>query len=248
MNAIKESPRGESRKTAIIVGVLYIIGTVSGVLSRVFAGPILNAPDYLLRISANQNQVITGALLVLTMGLSLALVPVMMFPILKKRHEALAAGYVVFRGALETACYIGMTVGWLSLVVLGREYVQAGAAQASYYRTLGALLTGGTDSVASVLEIVFPLGALMFYTMLYQTRLIPRWISGWGLAAAALWLAMGLLGMFHLIAPFSTVEIVFSLPIALQEMVMAVWMIVKGFGGSPAADKVGSVRVAMSQA
>ena len=248
MNAIKGNTRGTSRETAIIVGVLYIIGTVAGVLSLVVAGPFLDGPDYLLKVAANENRIIIGALLVLTMGLSLALVPVMMFPILKKHHEALAVGYVVFRGALETVCYMAMAITWLVLVVLGQEYMKAGAADVSYYQTLGTLVLRGHDAIASILEIVFPLGALMFYSVLYRSRLIPQWISGWGLAAALVWLAQGFLVMFQLIAPMSTVQVVASLPMALQEMVMAVWLIVKGFHSSPIIDQVGPVRAVMSQA
>jgi len=248
MNTIKGSPRGSSRKTAIIVGVLYIIGTVSGVLSLVFAGSILNGPDYLIKVSANENQIITGALFVLVMGLALALVPVVMFPILKKYHEGLAAGYVVFRGALETFSYIVMAISWLLLITLSQEYIKAGAPDVSYYQTLGALVLRGHDSIRSILEIVFPLGALMFYTVLYQSKLIPRWISGWGLAAALLWLAVGLLGLFHLIAPTSTIQVILSLPIALQEMVMAIWLIARGFNLSPIIDNVESFQVAVSQA
>ena len=248
MNTIKGSTHGASRKTAIIVGVLYIIGTVTGVLSLVFAGPILDDPDYLIKVSANENQIITGALFVLMMGLALALVPVMMFPILKKYHEGLAVGYVVFRGALETVSYIAMTISWLVIITLSQEYVKAGAPDASYFQALGALILKGHDSIRSILEIVFPLGALMFYSVLYQSKLIPRWISGWGLAAALLWLAVGLLGVFHIIVPMSTIQVVLSLPIGLQEMVMAVWLIVKGFNSSPIIDNVRSVQVAISQA
>ena len=91
-----------NRKSAIIVGVLYIIGTVAGVLSVVFTQSTLNDADYLVKLSANGNQLITGALFVLIMGLALALIPVVMFPILKRYNEVLALGYVVFRGALET--------------------------------------------------------------------------------------------------------------------------------------------------
>jgi Domain of unknown function (DUF4386) len=250
MNTMQGSPRAHraSRKTAIIVGVLYIIGTVAGVLSLVFAGSILDDPDYLMKVSANENQIITGALFVLTMGLALALVPVMMFPILKKHHEGLAAGYVVFRGALETFSYIAMAISWLLLITLSQEYRKAGALDVSYYQTLGALVLRGHDSIRSILEIVFPLGALMFYTVLYKSKLLPRWISGWGLAAALLWLAVGLLGLFHLIIPMSTIQVVLSLPIGLQEMVMAIWLIVKGFNLSPIIDNVEPVQVAMSQA
>ncbi len=85
------------RKTAIIVGVLFIIGTVAGVLS-VLTRPFLDDTDYLIKVSENENQMIIGTLLVLIMGIALAMVPVFMFPIFKKHNEALALGYVVFRG------------------------------------------------------------------------------------------------------------------------------------------------------
>lgn len=70
-------------------------------LSAVVTGPVLDGSDYLVEVTANGNQMIIGALLVLTMGLALAIVPVMMFPVFRKHNEALALGYVVFRGGLE---------------------------------------------------------------------------------------------------------------------------------------------------
>ena len=124
-NIIKEKEMDTNRKTAIIVGVLFIIGTVAGILSVVFAGSILNAPDFLIKISANENKIIIGALLVLVMGFVLAMVPVIMFPIFKKHNEALAIGYVVFRGALETITYITAAISWLLLLSLSQEYVKA---------------------------------------------------------------------------------------------------------------------------
>jgi uncharacterized protein DUF4386 len=248
MNTLKESSQGARRKTAIVVGVLYIIGTIAGVLSLVFAGPVLEDPEYLTKVSANENQIIIGALFLLTMGIALAMIPAVMFSLLKKHHEGLAVGYVVFRGALETVSYIAMAISWLLLLTISQEYVRAEASDAPYFQTLGALVLGGHDSIQSVLEIVFPLGALMFYTALYRSRLIPRWLSGWGLAAAIIWLVVGLLGMFHLITPMSTTQMLLSLPIGLQEMVMAVWLMVKGFNVSPTIGKIAPVQVAMSQA
>lgn len=91
-----------SRRTAIIVGVLFIVGTVAGVLSVLVTNPILEDPEYLGNVAANGNQLVVGALLVLTMGLALAMVPVVLFPVARKHNEVLALGYVVFRGALET--------------------------------------------------------------------------------------------------------------------------------------------------
>jgi len=223
------------RKTAIIVGVLYIIGTVAGVLSVVVTGPILGDSDYLDKVAANANQLTIGALLVLLMALALAMVPVMLFPIFRKINEVLAVGYVLFRGALETVTYIVMLISWLLLVALGQEYITGGAPDAAYFQTMGALLRDGHDAIGTILIIVFSLGALMLYYLLYQSKLIPRWISGWGFFAILLHLATGFLIMFHLMVPFSTINLVVNLPIGLQEMVMAVWLIVKGFNPSAVA-------------
>ena len=126
-----------NKKTARIVGVLFIIGTVAGILSIAFTEPILDDPDYLIKVSTNENQIIIGALLVLIMGLALAMVPVMMFPIFKKHNEALALGYVIFRGGLETVTYIANVISLLLLITLSQEYVKAGAPDASYFQTLG---------------------------------------------------------------------------------------------------------------
>jgi hypothetical protein len=219
----------DDRKTAIIVGVLYIVGTVAGVLSVVFSTSILDGPGFLIKISANENQFMMAALFVLTMGLALALVPVMLFPIFKKYNEAMALGYVVFRGALETVTYIAMVITWLFLLILSQEYVKAGAPDASYFQTLGTLLLKGNDLISTVLIIVFSLGALMLYYLFYRSKLIPRWISVWGFIAILLHLVTGFLILFHLMSPFSNINTMMNLPIFLQEMVMAVWLIVKGF-------------------
>jgi hypothetical protein len=240
MNTIKGNAGAASRKTAIIVGVLYIIGTVAGVLSLLFAGPILEDPDYLINVSANENQIIIGALFVLTMGFSLAMMSVMLFPILKKHNEALALGTVVFRGALEAVIYMAVAISWLLLLTASQEYGKAGVPDAFHVRMLGTLLLKASDQIGSILDIVFSLGALMIYYLFYQSKLIPRWLSVWGLMGAILYLTSGLFAMFSV--DFSILEA----PLALQEMVMAVWLIVKGFNLSPILDNVPSVQVAIS--
>jgi hypothetical protein len=246
MNTTKGSPLGTNRKTAIIVGVLYIIGTVAGILSLVFTGPILESPDYLAQVSANPNQIVIGALFVLTMGLAVAMVPVMMFPILKRYNEALAVGYVLFRGALEGVTYLAFVIGWLALPLISQEYIKASAVDASYFQSLGDLVLQAHDQIGHVLTIVFILGALMFYYVLYQSKLVPRWLSGWGLLAAIPYFVSGVSGLFALLSPMSTTQMVLVLPLAVQEMVFAVWLIVKGFNS--ASVNFGSVEVAISQA
>ncbi len=228
------------RKTAIIVGVLYIIGTVTGVLSLLLTKPLLDDPASLLTVAAQGNHIRLGALLVFIMGLALAMVPVMMFPILKKHNEVFALGYVVFRGGLETFTYIAGGIFLLLLVPFSQVAVQAGAADAATVQALGTVLRKAVEISTTTTEIVFPLGALMFYAVLYQANLIPRWISGWGLIGVILYEAAGLLHMFALIGQTSTILLVLVLPIGVQEMVMAVWLIVKGF--NPSAIASGSAK------
>jgi hypothetical protein len=224
-----EGSVASNRRAATTVGLLYIIGTVTGILSLIAYGPVLTDPDYLTKVAAKADQIRIGAIFVLCMGFSLAMVPVILFPILRKHNETLALGYVVFRGGLETVTYIALAISWLCLILVSQDYVAAGVPGPSYFQALGGLLLKGHDSINTVLIVVFSLGALMLYSVLYQSRLVPRWISGWGLIAILLHLCTGFLTLFGVVGTFATITVVMDLPIALQEMVMAVWLIVKGF-------------------
>jgi hypothetical protein len=223
-----------NRKTAITVGVLFIVATVLNVLGKNIYQPILDAPDYLINISANENQVIIGGLLVLFSAFASASIAIWLYPILKKHHEALALGSVGFR-VMEGMLYIVGVVGLLSLLTLSQEYVKAGASNASLYQVSGTVLLAIKTWAGQLGVIAFTLGAMMYYYVFYQSKLIPRWLSVWGFIGASLSLAAALLTNFGLLVPFSTVFILLQLPIGLQEMVLAVWLIVKGFNPSAVA-------------
>ena len=102
------------------------------------------------------------------------------------------------------------------------------ARDASYFQTSGALIHA-LNHWTSVLEnFPYGLGVLIFNFLLYQSELIPQWISVWGLIGALLLLVMGLLRMFS----DSDSVIFLAIPIILNELVLAVWLIVKGFNSS----------------
>ena len=207
------------RKAAVWIGVLYIIGTVALVLSVVVTDAVLTGPAFLAQIAAQPNQLAIGALLVLLAGFALAMVPVVFWPIGKRYNETLAIGYVVFRGALETVMYIAAAFGWLLLIPLSTQ--PDAAPLAGFVRTALPVIWD------QAVPIPFVLGALMFYVLLYQSRLVPRWLSTWGLVGATLYFVPPLGSMFGLSLG------VLMAPLAVQEMVMAVWLIAKGFN-SPA--------------
>ena len=225
-----------NRKTAIIVGVLFITATAAFMLGSALIEPILNAPDYLTTISANENQVVIGALFVLINCAAAVGIAVMMFPILKQHNESIALGYVGAR-IIEATILVVSVIIPLSLITLSQGFVKAGAPDASYFQSLGTLLLAIRDWTHVLgIMIVFSLGALMFYYLLYESKLIPRFISVWGLIGGTLSLAAGLLGMFGL-SPSSTITTFLALPIWVNEMVLAVWLIVKGFNPSAIASE-----------
>ena len=159
-----------------------------------------------------------------------------LFPIFKKHNEALALGYVGGR-IIEGVILIFSLIGALLLLTLSREYV-AGAPDASSFQTLGTLLLAVRDwTLLLGPNIVFSLNALVVSYLLYQLGLVPRWLSVWGLIGAPLVLAAGLLHMFGLVDPFSPIKGLLVFPIALFEMVLAVWLIVKGFNSSAIASE-----------
>ena len=223
-----------SRKTAIIVGVLYIVATVAGVLSVVSLGSLLDGPDVLINVAANENQVIMVALLELVMAITVAGIAFMIYPILKKNSEVkegLARWYVGTR-ITEGGIFLVAILSLLSILALSREFVSSGAPDATYFYTITNVLLVVSDYAWMLGYTVFCLGALMLYYLLYQSKLIPRWLSVWGLIGAPLMLAAGLLPLLINEDPNSMLSMALNFPIALQEMVFAVWLIVKGFNTS----------------
>jgi len=220
------------RKTAVIVGILFIIGTVSGVLAGVFQAPIQAGSTYPLNVSAFETQWIIGALLTLLMGLSLAMVPVMLYPIFKKHNEVLAFGSVLFRGVLEQVGETLLAISFFLLLTVSEIYGKTGVADASIFQTLGSMLIASGDWIQMIGGIVFSVGTLMIFALFYQTRLIPRWLSGWGLIGAVLYFIAEIVCMLSPLHTSPDIGVGIGLlliPTAIQEMVFAVWMIVKGF-------------------
>ena len=217
------------RKTAILVGAFFLTAMVTYLLGASIIESVLGAPDFLANVSANETQVVLGALLELINCLAVVGIAVTIYPIFSRHNEALAMGYVAFR-VIEATLLVIAALSPLTLIALSQEYLTAGSAAAAYYQPLGAVLVAARTHLAGLLlTVFFSLGALMFYYFLYRSKLVPRWLSAWGLIAALLVLAWNLLETFG----FSiNAGIVFGLPIILNEITLGIWLIVKGFNPS----------------
>lgn len=234
------------RKTAVIVGVLFIAATTASLLGNALTGSILAAPDYLAGVAANGNQVIIGALLTFLAAAGSAGIALALYPVLKKQNAGLAIGAVGFR-LIEGVFYIVDALCLAALVVVSQHAMSASGQNISTLQTIGELLLAIGDLGGFVFAVfAFILGGMMYYVIFYQTKLVPHWLSIWGMIALVLLLAAVLLTLFDG-EPYSVSGdlIYLALPIALQEMVLAVWLIVKGFNSSVAAS--GSAKTAPTE-
>ena len=154
-----------SRKTAIIVGVLFIIATSFLFIGGSFYNPILSSPDYLDSAYPNRIIVTIGILIEFICVIAMPLIAVFLFPILKKHNEALALGYVGFR-FLEAVLYIGMEINKLSLINVSQDYLDNAGKDVSYLQNIGSSIQSVNDWAFSIYVIVFTLGALILYFLL----------------------------------------------------------------------------------
>ena len=217
------------RMTAALVGILFIIGTVSGILSGVITAPIRTDAAYPLNVGAGETQWIAGTLFVLLMGLALAMVPVLLYPIFRKHNETLAFGSVLFRGVFEAICQILLALSMFLLLNVSELHGQAGS------NLQASMLVASGEWLQMIGGIVFSVGTLMIFILFFQTRLIPRWLSVWGVLGSVLYFTAKIVSMF---GPLHIAPLIESgigqlmIPTAIQEMVFAIWMIVKGFNPS----------------
>jgi hypothetical protein len=225
----------ETRQTALVTGVLFLVATAAALVAAVLA-PVLTGTEFLGKLPADADQVTAGALAYLVAAFSSAGIAVSLYPVLKKWNAGLALGSVVLR-TLEAAMYVAAVVSLLSLVTVGRQYAAAGVADRGSLQVVGNVLVGLRDHATLAAVFAFSLGAFSYYYVFFQSRLIPRWLSGWGIAATILMLAACLSSSFT-DRPVTGYALL-ALPIAVQEMVLAVWLIARGFGpeAAPAANR-----------
>jgi hypothetical protein len=172
------------------------------------------------------------------MAVTVAGAAFMMYPILmqdadSKVKEGLSLWYVGSR-ITEGAIFVVAVLGLLSLLALSKELASEGGSGASGLQAAGTVMWNAYTWASILAQTVFCVGAVMLYYLLYVSRRVPRWLSIWGLIAAPLMLIAGL--SFAVTGdPNSAFSSVLYAPLGLQEMVLAAWLIARGF--NPPADR-----------
>ncbi|MEV0618356.1 DUF4386 domain-containing protein [Nonomuraea sp. NPDC050404] len=194
--------------------MLIIVGMIAGLLSVV---PVLEDPRHLDLIAAHEGQILTGAAAQFVMIPAYLGFALCLYPALRRANEALSLGFVGFRLIAATFHFVGVILLPLFLVP-GQE------------PAVGELLRTARDLVNHVaLIIALSLGDLLLFAVLYRSRYIPRWLSVWGLLGAAFAMSASFLVLFGLTEVVTPLYLGMNVPPALHGLVLAVWLLVKGF-------------------
>ena len=176
-------------------------------------------------VADDSSRILVASFLILLMGISLVGMTAFLYPIFKKDNEELAMGMLLFRGAMEGVYYFITTISFLVLLAVGNEYVSTGS-DSTALQSLGNVIYKFQDQLGPLGAILFLIGATCLYTSFYRTKLIPRWLSVWGLIAVVPYMAYAIL---HLFGMDNGIGFYLQMLLAPQEMIMALWLIVKGF-------------------
>jgi len=228
------------RINAVMAGVLLILGVVFAILGTVINSELLNtllpsqpiaSVDFLSLLPSNSSQLTGCALFIILMGTSLAGMTVFLYPVVQKDSEELAMGMVLFKGALGGLWCLVTALVLFAQAALGKDFIVTGADLAAL-QSMGNIVYQLQFRLGEVGPIFFLIGAVCLLVSFYRTRLVPRWLSVWGL-----------IGVVSFMAHTNTsVDFYLKMVLVIQEFVMAVWLIAKGFNPSafaaPSAGKV----------
>lgn len=215
-----------NRKNTIIAGSLYLVGFIAGILSIASA---VDSPEYLIKTAANANQTLFAALFQFVMIIAYLGIALTLYPIVKKFNERLALGFLCFRIIGTVFILIGVIL-LLLILTISQEYILSGSSNFPMFQLIGKLLQTSRDYVNHIAMIVsLNIGGIMLYLLLFNARLVPRWLSVWGIIGAIITIIASFLIMFKLIGIITPEYMIMNIPIALQELFFAIWLIVKGF-------------------
>jgi hypothetical protein len=213
------------KRNSKIAGVLILLGIIVGILSII---PSVEGENFLEEVYPNKLQVYTGVifqffLVPIYIGFSLIL-----YPILKNYNKALAVGFVGFRMMAGTFQLIGIILLPI-FIYLSQTYLDQSTSEVYFYKTIGEMLhlfRDLTNHMGVMLATGF--GNLLLYYILYKGKLIPAWLSIWGIIGNTLIMLASFLILFQSIEVISIEYGVITIPLVLQEVILAIWLITKG--------------------
>ena len=215
-----------TRKTAVFVGLLFLTATAAFISAEALNSRVLSQPNFLAGAASQTTMLATSALLLFAQ-FGVVGIAVLLFPLLKPYGESLALAHVGFRVTELAASLFYLAVPLLA-IELGAGLGE-GSVDGSASSSLSALLLAQHDVAILMIYIATGAAGTCMATLLYRSRLIPRWLAILGLVTYPALLVGSVLDMFNVVSVTQGIGLVALIPGALFEFILPVWLIVKGF-------------------
>jgi hypothetical protein len=229
-NAAQGVPTGSTRKTALVAGIFYLLTFVS-IPTLALYGPVKDQRDWILGSGGHAN-VLVGGFLEVIVALACIGTAVTLYPVVKRQNEGVALGFVAAR-VLEAVMIFTGVVSLLSLLTLRQDLGTGTGANAA------ALVAAAASHVAIynwtflLSQSLIPgINALLLGSLMYRSRLVPRFIPVLGLIGAPILIAAVITALFRSDHQITVLQVGFIL-VAAWELSLGVWLVVKGFRPSP---------------
>jgi hypothetical protein len=217
------------RKVSLTIGVLIVLSICVGLMSIV---PSVDVPEYLSEAYPNRIQVLIAALSQIAMSLIYVAISVLLFAVIKKYDEPSAFGYLCLRTISQVFNLLGSLVLVL-LLALSREFMETASTNSASIKALGIVLKSGRDYLNHVLMIVMTsISGIILFILTLRKKLLPEWLSIFGLIGSAVSIVASILVLFDIIEVITPIYMMLNLPLAIQDLTFAVWLMTKGFSES----------------
>lgn len=217
------------QKTVRIVGLLFLLSAITGILGIFLKGLPLSFTESakpLKTIFENSSKINISVLCDVTTSILLVGITILLFPILEKLNRYIALWYFGF-SVIGFAIIVAGNVSILSLLSLSQVYVKSVNHDTVFFQTLAILKQDNYFKAHFMNLIVSGFGPFPFYYILFKTKLIPRFLSAWGLVAVTLVIIATWFQVFG-----EEVNLLLYLPNGLFVLTFSIWLIVKGFNFS----------------
>ena len=211
------------RGAARIAGALFLLAMAASLAGGALLEDAIAGPDHLASLREARPRAALGIGLELVNALAVVGIAAALYPVLRRRNEGAAIGYLGLRLLESFACVLAALMP-LALIALARDAGAPGNAAGNVAQYAAPLLLAlRAQGTALLVPLFFSLGALVFYSLALRARLLPRFITVWGLVAVVLVLAV------NLFQPGIALSMLLALPIIANEIFLGVWLLAKGF-------------------
>lgn len=213
----------DPKRTGRAIGVLIIVQLICTVVLRVLQASFFGPGGFLVSVAAHPTPVAFAALLTLVIEILWLGVALAAFPTFYERAPRLALSLVSL-GTVIVAAAAAEVATMMSVLSVSEAYAKGGPMEREQLDAVRVIVGSARNGAFTVARLFDGAASFVLYATLLRLALVPRWLAGLGIIAAALWMVNVTLTLFghHIMTPL-------LVPLAVIHLVLAVWLVSKGF-------------------